>query len=307
MYFSKKGFKMKSIVSIMFSLMLFVSTAIAQDTVISGLQNVSVTVVTSAGSGSGVVVTRNVDGTNRQFILTAGHVVRSLRYTNKGVDSTTGIVVDRVEFNDAKIVKEIQEDGRRVGQMFFDAKIIKFSDHLTGDDIAILEVYKSNLIQGTVEFNLSDSDPVIGTDLYHVGSFLGLDGHNSLTKGIVSQNGRLIDNKPYCQVAVGAFPGSSGGGVFTTDGKYTGMLVRGAGEMFNLTVPMTRIKKWCKKHDVEWLIDPSVGVPDKNKRAKMVVDDTGANYLPDESATKEFPFLFNYNKKKLAEILNVRT
>lgn len=293
---------MKTVFSLMCAVLLVASTAFAQNTVIDNLQNISVTVVTDRGSGSGVVITKNVDGANRQFILTAGHVVDSLRHTHKIVNSK-GAEVDKVEFKDAKIVKELQEDGRRVGQMFFDAKVIKFSDYLTGDDIAVLEVYKSDLIQGTTEFNLSEKDLALGTDLYHVGSFLGLNGHNSLTKGIVSQNGRLIDGKPYCQVAVGAFPGSSGGGVFTNDGKYAGMLVRGAGETFNLIVPMTRIKKWCKKNDLEWLIDPIVPVPDRAKRAKILVDDTGANYEPDEDSTKFFPFLFNTKVKKVEDLI----
>ena len=290
---------MKKLMSLFFVCFFSLTSIGLSQTVIENLQNISVTVVTNGGSGSGVVVTRNVDGLNKQFILTAGHVVDSLRHTHKKIDSMTGASVDVVEFHDAQIVKELQEGGRKVGQMFFDAKVIKFSDSETGDDIAVLEVYKSDLIKGSAEFNLANEDLVIGTDLFHVGSFLGLGGHNSLTKGIVSQNGRLIDNKPYCQVAVGAFPGSSGGGVFTTDGKYAGMLVRGAGEMFNLTVPMTRIKKWCKKHELEWVIDPAVPTPDAEKREKMVVDDTGANFKKEDKDTKEYPFLFNYNVRMI--------
>ena len=62
----------------------------------------------------------------------------------------------------------------------------------------------------------------------------------------MSQVGRVLDlgsggGTVFDQTTVTAFPGSSGGGVFLTDGKYVGMLVRGAGETFNLIVPVRRM------------------------------------------------------------------
>ena len=58
-----------------------------------------------------------------------------------------------------------------------------------------------------------------------------------------------------------AFPGSSGGGVYLTDGRYVGMIVRGAGETFNLTVPIRRMREWAKRMGVEFTLDPSLKVP----------------------------------------------
>jgi hypothetical protein len=39
------------------------------------------------------------------------------------------------------------------------------------------------------------------------------------------------------------------------------MLVRGAGETFNLVVPMRRIQAWTKRTKTEWLINPGVAAP----------------------------------------------
>ncbi|HAT67623.1 MAG TPA: hypothetical protein DCS66_24005, partial [Flavobacteriaceae bacterium] len=60
------------------------------------------------------------------------------------------------------------------------------------------------------------------TELYHVGSLLGQTGSNSMTRGIVSQVGRVLnlgsgDGTVFDQTTVTAFPGSSGGGVFLSE------------------------------------------------------------------------------------------
>ena len=80
---------------------------------------------------------------------------------------------------------------------------------------------------------------------------LGQTGANSMTDGIMSQHGRLINKKEFDQVTVVAFPGSSGGGVYLENGLYVGMLVRGARTQgFNLIVPIRRIRAWAEKANV---------------------------------------------------------
>ena len=77
------------------------------------------------------------------------------------------------------------------------------------------------------------------------------------------------------QTTVTAFPGSSGGGVFTTDGRYMGMLVRGAGETFNLIVPVRRIKKWAEKENLLWAMNPSANAPSMDEIEKISVENMG--------------------------------
>ena len=219
------------------------------------LQNVSVTIRSegqySNGEGSGVIFTRkDAKGNQVNFVWTAGHVVDNLR-------STRSVVVDGkpktlVEFKDPMVVKEIRQGGRTVGRLQMDAEVLKYSEAKDGHDLALLRVRKFNFVTDTVTFYLDEDIPKLGEDLLHVGSLLGQMGANSMTDGIYSQHGRILKqlNKHiFDQTTCVAFPGSSGGGVYLkSDARYVGMLVRGAGEGFNLIVPVRRMKDYCEKH-----------------------------------------------------------
>jgi S1-C subfamily serine protease len=270
------------------------------------LQNISVTIKSkngySSSEGSGVLVVRKVGDDEVTFVWTAGHVVDNLREVRE-VITETGQARKVIEFKDAQIVREMVESGRRVGEIKMDATVIKYSNADTGHDLALLMVRARNYGKDSSNFYLDDDEPIIpiGTNLYHVGSLLGQMGANSMTTGIVSQIGRTIDKREFDQTTVTAFPGSSGGGVFLTDGKYVGMLVRGAGEGFNLIVPIRRMLKWADKNDVLWAIDPGVEMPSLDDIDEIPVEDSGINKKkrgdedeeddPDESAFEKFPFL----------------
>jgi S1-C subfamily serine protease len=241
------------------------------------LQDISLTIRAGTSQGSGVIFTREIkrDATSDvkvkiNFIWTAGHVVDGLRSTREVIDPKTGQKKTAIQFKDASIVKELNEDGRKVGEIAFDARVIKYSDAENGDDLAILMVRKTNFVDTSARFYTGESIPTLGTPLYHVGSLLGQMGANSLTTGIISQTGRVLNlgntsGKVFDQTTVAAFPGSSGGGVYISDGdhrgEYVGMLVRGAGETFNLIVPIRRMREWAIASNVLWAIDPSVEAP----------------------------------------------
>lgn len=244
------------------------------------LQNISVTILAPGdfgqSSGSGVLITRDLknkasdaDKVKTNFVWTAAHVVDSLRSTREIIDSKTGTKKNVIEFKPVFIVKDLIESGRKVGETRMEGKVIKYSDSETGEDLAVLMLLKKDFIQDSTQFNSKDIVPV-GTQLFHVGSLLGQDGSNSMTTGIVSQIGRVINlsggNSPiFDQTTVTAFPGSSGGGVFLASGpnagKYVGMLVRGAGETFNLIVPMRRMYGWAETNKLEWALDESKEAP----------------------------------------------
>lgn len=243
------------------------------------LQDISVTIRSGNSEGSGVILTRK-DAQKEivNFVWTAGHVIDNLRSTRKVV-SPDGAERTVVEFRDAKIVKLLVENGRTVGTLQLDAEVIRYSDAETGEDLALLRIRKKNFIENsTVKFFLDKEIPSLGTELYHVGSLLGEEGANSMTSGIYSQQGRLINKTVFDQTTVIAFPGSSGGGVFLQDGRYVGMLVRGAGEAFNLIVPVRRMLNWAKSAKVEWAIDPSIPMPSDEELAKLPVEDIGKEF-----------------------------
>ena len=239
------------------------------------LQDVSVTVKSGLGEGSGVLITRDVlvsPGRVEKinFVWTAGHVVDNLRSVRVVIKNGKPTTI--VEFKDAQIVKELIEDGRRVGELKMAAKVIKYSDSENGDDLALLMVRKKGFITKTTTFYAPTTPTAVGTELYHVGSLRGQVGSNSMTRGICSQVGRVLDlgsgdGVVFDQTTVTAFPGSSGGGVFLSErsgdtaGQYVGMLVRGAGETFNFIVPVRRMRTWAKKESILWAIDTTTEVP----------------------------------------------
>ena len=285
-----------------------VSAAEKKQTTAEHLQNVSVTIraeaAWSAGEGSGVIFTRkDAEGNLVNFVWTAGHVIDNLRLTKRVlVDGTYKTIV---HFRDPVIVKEIRQDGRTVGRLQMDAEVLKYSESEDGHDLALLRVRKLNFVTDSVVFYLDKSIPPLGTDLLHVGSLLGQFGANSMTSGIMSQHGRVLKdlNKHiFDQTTCTAFPGSSGGGVFLKHGsggdtrpRYVGMLVRGAGEGFNLIVPVRRMVEFCKEHKIMWALDANVPMPTKEEMKKMSIENAPVEKKendPKKEATKKmFPFM----------------
>jgi hypothetical protein len=269
------------------------------------LQNVSVTIRAegdyNAGEGSGVIFTRkDAKGNMVNFVWTAGHVVDNLRKERKVLISGTSKTV--VEFKDPMVVKEIRQDGRTVGRLQMDAEVLKYSDAEDGHDLALLRIRKFNFVKDSVSFYLDKEIPSLGTDLLHVGSLLGQEGANSMTDGIYSQHGRILkrlNKRVFDQTTCTAFPGSSGGGIyFKKDAKYIGMLVRGAGEGFNLVVPVRRMVDYCEEHKIMWALNPKIEMPTDEEIKKMSIENTpsekkkGKEEDEDEkSIKKEFPFM----------------
>jgi S1-C subfamily serine protease len=264
----------------------------ADPKLVSHLQDVSVTINADGAQGSGVMFNRKNGDDVETYVWTAAHVVDGLR-------STRMVIVDGspkavVEFSDANIVREFTENGRRIGEQRMLAQIIRYSDAEEGEDLALLKVRKKNFVplEAGVQFYLDDEIPGIGTELSHVGSLLGQIGANSYTEGVVSQIGRVLDLNSrgvvFDQTTATAFPGSSGGGVFLrADGRYVGMLVRGAGEQFNLIVPARRLVGWAKTAGVEWAVDPDVKMPSTEALKKLPVEDTGVTFGSDDDEEDE--------------------
>jgi S1-C subfamily serine protease len=240
------------------------------------LQDISVTIRSESGhnksEGSGVLITREVNREKITFIWTCGHVVDNLREVRTVIKD--GSPKKIVEFDDVQVIKELVEGGRRVGEIKMDATVVKYSDADDGEDLALLMVRARDYGKASARFYLDKTEPIIpiGTQLYHVGSLLGQMGANSMTSGIISQVGRIHGKVEFDQTTVTAFPGSSGGGVFLQDGRYVGMIVRGAGEGFNLMVPVRRIKRWAKKHDIMWALDPSIKAPSLDDIKELPVE-----------------------------------
>jgi hypothetical protein len=252
------------------------------------LQDISVTIVSKSafggGEGSGVVKTRKGEsGEDENLVWTAAHVVDNLRHTKEIIDSKSGSKRTVVEFDDAMVVKSLVEDGRFVGKVEFYAEVIRFS---ADEDLALLRIRKKGFVHSSVAFDLDEKIPPVGAKLLHVGSLLGQLGSNSMTEGIMSQHGRLIDKRIFDQTTVTAFPGSSGGGVYLPDGRLVGLVLRGAGETFNLIVPVRRMRDWAKRAGVEWAIDDAVPMPSEAELRELPVEDNGTRGAPRKADAK---------------------
>jgi len=277
---------------------MLANVAIAND-VAKLLQDVSVTIRAGGSQGSGVLITRDVVDTDGKtvsmnFVLTAAHVIEDLRSTRTiiGPNGTPKILV---EFRDVQILKEDQVNGRKVGEHVMDCKVILYSDATHGHDLALLLVRKPGFTTANATF-YNDAVCNVGTELIHVGSLLGQAGSNSMTTGNVSQTGRLLQlgngaGTLFDQTSCPAFPGSSGGGVFTKDGKYMGMLVRGAGETFNFIVPARRIYNWAERFEVQWLLDPSAKVPSLEEIYDINLENTPSTIRAFTKDAKAYPTL----------------
>lgn len=261
------------------------------------LQDISVTIKAksgySASEGSGVLINRKVDGELVTFVWTCAHVIDNLRQVREVIDDGRPRKV--VEFKDAQIVKELVEGGRRVGEMKMDARVVKYSDYEDGHDLALLMVRARDYGKASASFYLSrEAEGIvpISTPLYHVGSLLGQMGSNSMTTGIVSQVGRIHGKREFDQTTATAFKGSSGGGVYLQDGTYVGMIARGAGEGFNLMIPIRRMRAWADHNDLLWALDPDEKVPSMEDIISISVEDSGTRKgRVNDDESKEFPFL----------------
>ena len=271
------------------------------------LQNVSVTIRAesgfSAGEGSGVIFTRkDAKGNLVNFVRTAAHVIDNLRSERKILKEGRPLTI--VEFKDPVIIKEIRQEGRTVGRLQMDAEVLKYSDSEDGHDLALLRIRKFNFVTDSVIFHLNKKIPPLGDDLLHVGTLLGQMGANSMTDGIYSQHGRIIkdlNKRVFDQTTCTAFPGSSGGGVYLkNNAHYVGMLVRGAGEGFNLIVPIRRMVEYCEKHKIMWALDSKAPMPSNEEMGKMSIENSpkseeekkeGADAAKKEMVKKLFPFM----------------
>jgi S1-C subfamily serine protease len=249
------------------------------------LQRVSITIKAGSAQGSGTLVTRKIGEDTVTFVWTAAHVVENLR-TTRTVVTPQGTPRVLIEYKDPEIVQERQQDGRRVGEVKYDCKVIKVSDADYGEDLALLMVRCKSVypLSASAKFHKDlNYLPPIGVELSHCGSLLGQFGANSYTTGVLSQTGRTLPMKGatvkvFDQVTAVAFPGSSGGGMFLKEnGEYIGMLTQGVMKLqgFNFIVPVRRIHAWSKTAKIEWAMNPNVPMPNLEEIDKIPVEDAG--------------------------------
>lgn len=207
------------------------------------LQDISCTIKAQKGTGSGTFI-------KEDFVITAAHVVSD---SFKAKENVKVIMLKR------------NKNREEIGSKIYDAKIIAYSNSRRGEDIAILQIIRKNTFSKNAVFT-KESDllfPGVGTEVWHCGSLLG-KYRQSIVKGRISAIGRRIRNeKVFDQLDIGAYSGSSGGGVFDEKGHYIGMLTTGVERGGNLHcfIPTRRIQVWLKKRKLDFLLNHSPETP----------------------------------------------
>ena len=201
------------------------------------LQEISVKVDNGMGCGTGVLFTREIESNHMQrvFIWTAAHVVDNLEN-------------DDGSYREATIRMEWRVRGKFIQEICYQAKIIALGDQYNGYDLALLEITEDCSAFLSAEFASSEIQPV-GTELIHVGCCHAME--DSVSRGIISQTDRDLfdDGRMFDQTSCPVYPGSSGGGVYTLDGKCVGFVTNGLPGL-NFFVPMRRVRAWAKEEGI---------------------------------------------------------
>lgn len=267
-------FKFKFLVCVCVLFLFAVSqSSVSADTAVGPrLQKLSVNVYCAKSfgggvQGSGTIFLSEVGGKPAAFVLTAHHVVEDLRDVKSVIIG--GETKKVVRYKDAQIIQEQVENGRAIGEIKYDAKILSVD---TRRDIALLRVRKGDFSAVGATFYLGDI-PTVGTEVYHCGAPGGKDlgGTSSLTAGILSRVGVRIPGFGggselgiFDQTDTAALGGSSGGMLtLKSDGRFIGMITLGlqSGDSFHWIVPARAILEWSDEAKVRWLFDPLLERP----------------------------------------------
>lgn len=232
-------------------------------------QKATVSVKAQTGEGSGVVIRRaNRFGQTRLFVWTAAHVV-------DGADDCT-VVIRQV----------IRNEGHKVGTSDFKAKIILRSNE--NIDLALLWLDAPPEYFSFAEFDTQLLQ--VGSQLYHVGNFLGEKFDDSFSTGVLSQFGahpgqgwpwgeNFLD-----QMTTLIVPGSSGGPVFNSENdKLVGIAVGWAGiPGVSFFVPLRTIVPFANQTGFAWAVYGNYCPTDAELRGFAL------KYVPPPSPVRDF-------------------
>ena len=243
----------------------------------------SVTVMTPKGTGTGVLITRDAkQGKKMHFVLTAAHVVANVRTFVPSLEA--GKPVTKAVFGEVRVSVTIRQEGHVIRTMVYPARVIQYSNADTGRDLAVLQLPDAGLPDIDTAFDTQV--PTVGEDLFHVGSMFGLT--ESFTCGVVSQVGRELYGRLFDQVSMTIYPGSSGGGVFNADGKCIGIAVLLRAPGLGFIVPAREVMAWSAKAGCGWVTDPTVRI-DREKLDSLPVENDGSALPEGKEESEDAP------------------
>jgi S1-C subfamily serine protease len=258
----------RNLVILVCALCMMAHSVLGAEPIGPSLQKLSVNIAAgSSVQGSGTLVVVEIDKKPTVWALTAEHVVRRQKQT-RDVVGPEGETRKQVSYKDVSVVQEQVMDGRTVGEIKYDARVVSVDPRR---DIALLRI-RADFTQVGVAFYMDDTIPQPGTPIFHCGAPGGkeIGGTATLTAGIVSRLGVRIpdfggsEHGVFDQTDCASMGGSSGGMVaLQSDGRYIGMITLGlqGGDSFNWIVPIRSIRDWANELKIPWLLDPKAERP----------------------------------------------
>lgn len=187
------------------------------------------------GHGSAVLLRRS----NGLWAITAGHCV-------VGAQATNGSVIT--------LSQPLYIGHQLIGERRLNARVVTFD---VDQDLALLKIAdgdSQNILAASIFLTPRGRITPVGTRIWHSGAPLDRDLVTTVMPGVITAVGRTIDGQDYWQTSALAYPGCSGGGVFTEDGYLLGILVRGGAPGINFIVPTHRIRQWAEANGLSWLL-----------------------------------------------------
>lgn len=213
------------------------------------------------GSGcSGTLISK----TDR-LIVTAYHCIdRYLSYVTKEETTPDG-EIKKVRYEKRSKVPVAQknyEDYEQVGSITYQTEIL---DYDKTRDLALLQLVGKDL-RSEMAATILHKDETLqrGQGVIAVGNPRMLD--NSVTTGVISSLNRKFksmtdktatEEVPMIQYDAAGAPGSSGGALFTSEGKYIGTTVAGIAGEFVLAIPYFVLWDLLEKNCFAELFDPA--------------------------------------------------
>jgi S1-C subfamily serine protease len=161
-----------------------------------------------ADVGSGIAI-------DKHHLLTANHVVTASNDTKVDIFDRDGIYLRSIP---AKVVREDKDN-----------------------DLALLEVEADLPESHTLDYG----DAKVGDPAYAIGAAWGDAPYSTSSGTVVSKSNQ--DFKAYWQISATIACGMSGGGVYSADHKFLGIMVRGAPIVGGLFVPAATVKNFLNQ------------------------------------------------------------
>jgi S1-C subfamily serine protease len=220
-------------------IILFVGLPVNAQSIPPNLMEASVTVWSEHGVGSGSLVKVN----NRMMVATAAHVVSAAHSLNNGSYNIT-------------VFRDVIENTVVKRRLSSKARVAYYSSIQNGIDAAILEL-QTPLDLGTSYVRVFKTAwPQPGKEVWHVGSYLGVYT-GSVAFGRLAAYNRYVDSPTVGhrwvdQYDVTATKGSSGGAIYSMDGRLMGIvsMVANENQRIVLVVPIRSVLLWCKQEGI---------------------------------------------------------